>query len=144
MLGKDLCATPPMVHWTAHIDASAVPNPGRMSIGAVLLGPQGQLHTLSRDLGCSGCNNEAEALAFIAALQLARSLGVDALQVWTDSSILVEQLTRAGVRPIQRLEPVYAQARQSMAQMAWLGLGWIPRHRNSQADRLARAALQLS
>ena len=134
---------PPEHHGLIHIDGSALPNPGPMSLGAVLRLPDGARHTLSLNLRRSGCNNEAELLALMAALQEARTLGVRHVTLRTDSSVLVEQLGEPGpqpVRPILRLEPLFTQARGLMREFEEIRLQWVPRHRNLEADALARAA----
>ena len=46
-------------------------------------------------------------------------------------------------KPVVRLTPLYDQARAAVRQFAGVTLHWVPRHRNQQADALARAALQL-
>lgn len=133
----------PSHHCCIHIDGSALPNPGPMSLGAVLRLPDGTRHTLSQRTGRSGCNNEAELLALLAALRQARALGERHVTLRTDSRVLVEQLGEAGprpTRPIARLEPLFAQARGLMREFEAFELQWIPRHRNPEADALARAA----
>ena len=60
-----------------------------MSLGAVLHLPDGRQHTLSKNLHRSGCNNEAELLALIAALQLAQQLDARCLTIRTDSQVLL-------------------------------------------------------
>lgn len=129
--------------WTLHIDGSALPNPGRMAWGAVLVAPDGGRHTLSESSPRVGCNNEAEVLALMAALRQARSLGAQTLSIYTDSSILVEQLGPRAARPIVRLQALFEAARQQLQQFAAVELRWVPRHRNTEADALARAAHQL-
>ena len=134
---------PPAHHCCIYIDGSALPNPGAMSLGAVLTLPDGSRHELSHNLRRSGCNNEAELLALLAALHQARKLGQTHLTVRTDSSVLVEQLGPARTppaRPILRLQPLFEQARAQMQSFAELQLQWLPRHRNTEADALARAA----
>jgi ribonuclease HI len=122
-----------------------MPNPGRMGLGAVLSGPQGQCHTLSLNTHAVGCNNEAELRALMAALAQAHALGVSRLQVFTDNHVLVDHLVdadgRHAARPIARLAPLFEQARALIAVFDDLSLRWVPRHRNVQADALARAAL---
>jgi len=132
--------------WTVHCDGTALPNPGRMGIGAVLTAPDGTHHTISQAIGTHGCNNEAEARALIAALQLLQSLGAEdvALNIHSDSSVLVAQLGGAvPAAPIVRLTHVFDEARQLLQQFGSVRLGWVPRHRNTEADALARAALGL-
>lgn len=134
---------PPAHHCCVHIDGSALPNPGPMSLGAVLRMPDGTRHTLSHKLHRGGCNNEAELLALMAALEEARTLGARHITLRTDSSVLVEQLGTPGprpARPILRLEPLFAQARSLMREFEEIRLQWIPRHRNQEADALARSA----
>lgn len=129
-------------YWTVHIDGSALPNPGRMALGAILVSPAGACHTVSQDTHRTGCNNEAEVLALLAALEVLRTQQAQHAHVYSDSSILVEQLTLAKPKPVVRLTPLYDQARAAVRQFTGVTLHWVPRHRNQQADALARAALQ--
>lgn len=127
--------------WTVHIDGSAFPNPGRMTLGAVLVSPAGEQFSLSQDTRSTGCNNEAEALALLAALDLLAQHYAQRVCIYSDSSILVEQLTAASPKPVVRLSGLYQLAREAMAGLDAAQVRWIPRHRNTQADALARAAL---
>ncbi|MGW8419556.1 ribonuclease HI family protein [Comamonas sp. HJ-2] len=133
----------PPHHCCIHIDGSALPNPGPMSLGVLLQLPDGSRHTLSQDLHRSGCNNEAELRALMAALKLARDLGTLSLTVRTDSQVLLEQLgppTAKPARPIARLNHLFEAARAQMQDFDELVLQWVPRHRNTEADALARMA----
>ena len=129
--------------WTLYCDGTALPNPGRIAIGAVLSAPDGTRHTLSQVTGTHGCNNEAEVRALIAALHLARSQGAQSLRVHSDSSILIEQLAASPAAAIVRLDHVFAEARALLQNFEHIELCWVPRHRNTEADVLARAALGL-
>ena len=127
--------------WLVHCDDSAMPNPGRMGLGAVIVAPDGTTHTLSQATGERGCNNEAELRALMAALREARSRGATAVHACSDNSILVEQLGDAGARPVERLATLFEEARALLRSFDAVTLTWIPRHRNGEADALARAAL---
>lgn len=130
--------------WLVHCDGSALPNPGRMGLGAVFVAPDGSRHTLSMATHTTGCNNEAELRALIAALQALRVHGAQSLLVRSDSSILVEQLGGARpAKPIARLNTLVDEARALLGSFAHTRLQWIPQHRNGEADALARAALGL-
>lgn len=114
-----------------------------MSLGVLLRMPDGSEHRLSQALHRSGCNNEAELLALMAALKLAHELGACSLTVRTDSHVLLEQLGPPMPKParsIVRLSHLFDEARQHMQGFDELVLQWIPRHRNTEADALARAA----
>lgn len=130
--------------WTLYCDGTALPNPGRIAIGAVLNAPDGVRHTLSQATGTYGCNNEAEARALIAALHSARAQGAELVRVHSDSSVLIEQLAKPSAAPIERLAHVFDEARLLLQTFEHVELCWIPRHRNSEADALARAALGLA
>ena len=130
-------------HWTVHCDGSAVPNPGRMGLGAVITAPDGTRHTMSLDTGARGCNNEAELLALMAALQALQRLGATALRAYSDNSILIEQLDGRPIKPVARLAGLFDEARRLLSTFDHVSLHWIPRHRNGEADALARAALGL-
>ncbi|MDP3172215.1 MAG: reverse transcriptase-like protein, partial [Polaromonas sp.] len=61
-----------------------------------------------------------------------------------DSSLLVVQLGAGGAPPVLRLAALYAEVAALLASFAHTSLHWIPRHRNGEADALARAALGLA
>jgi len=129
--------------WVIHCDGTALPNPGRMGLGAVIVAPDGTRHTISQDTGARGCNNEAELLALMAALQALQRLGASALLAYSDNSILIEQLDGRPVKPVARLAGLFDEARRLLSTFEHVSLQWIPRHRNGAADALARAALGL-
>jgi ribonuclease HI len=129
--------------WLIHCDGSAVPNPGRMGLGAVLTAPDGSQHSLSALADGRGCNNEAELRALMAALQEARQRGADALVIHCDNSVVVEQLAETAVEPFLRLAALFDEVRSELRSFASARLVWIPRHRNREADTLARAAVGL-
>ena len=124
--------------WTAYIDGSALPNPGRMRIGGVAYAPDGHSSYFSQPLGRSGCNNEAEALAAIHALQWLHARQVQQLLLYTDNSILAEQMSLPTPKRIERLFPIYEQARALLRSFKHVQVQWIPRHKNTIADALAR------
>ena len=129
--------------WTIHCDGSAVPNPGRMGLGAVLTAPDGTRHLLSALADGRGCNNEAELRALMAALQEARQRGAAALVIHCDNSVVVEQLAGTAAEPFLRLASLFDEVRAVLRSFPAARLVWIPRHRNREADALARAAVGL-
>lgn len=128
-------------HWTVYCDGSAMPNPGRMGAGAVITEPDGTRHTLSLASHATGCNNEAELRALTLALEELKARGATAVLAYTDNSILVEQLGGPGARPIARMAGLFEDARALLGSFEEASLRWVPRHRNQEADALARASL---
>ena len=123
-----------------------------MGLGAVLMGPDDTVqHQISEATSFTGCNNEAELRALLRALQWLEgkaAAATTAVQVFSDSSVLVEQLApppgARTVAPIARLAPLLDEARTVLQRFAQVDLQWVPRHRNGAADALARAALGLA
>ena len=129
--------------WTVHCDGSAVPNPGCMGLGAVLIAPGGTRHELSQRAEGRGCNNEAEVRAVMAALKVAELQGATAILAYCDNSVVVGELMQTAARPVARLAEVFEEAREMLRGFEQAQVVWIPRHRNREADALARAALGL-
>ena len=129
--------------WVAYCDGSAVPNPGRIGLGAVLTAPDGTRHTLSEASRENGCNNEAELRALLATLRELKSRGAVAPLIHCDNSVVVEQVGSSTAKPIARLAGLFDEARALLDSFDQATLTWIPRHRNAEADALARAALGL-
>ncbi|GAB2897772.1 hypothetical protein GCM10027046_29280 [Uliginosibacterium flavum] len=129
--------------WQAWCDGTARPNPGQIGLGAILRSPAGEVHSLSQRSVNQGCNNEAEALALLATLELALSLDVRQLRVHCDSDVVVRLAQDATSTEAARLAPLFAQVRERIARFEHVEMKWLPQHRNNEADQLARQALGL-
>ncbi len=130
--------------WVAHCDGGAWPNPGTMALGAVLTSPTGEVHRLSQRLSGTGCNNEAEWRATVAVLGFAFQHGARNLHLHTDSTQVRDHLSQpdSPVLP-PALQTWVDEARALACGLTQLTVQWVPRHRNAQADALARQALCL-
>lgn len=115
-----------------------------MGLGAVLTAPDGTRHPLSITADGRGCNNEAELRALMMSLQYARQRGATELLIHCDNSVVVEQLSGTAVEPFARLAPLFGEVRGMLRSFPVARLVWIPRHRNREADALARAAVGLA
>ena len=129
--------------WQAWFDGSALPNPGRIGLGAVLRGPGGQQLEYSGIAADGGCNNEAELLALGKALEMARASGARHLVVRGDSDFAVRHLRGEAHTSVAHLHTLIRQMQPLLAGFDSVRLEWIPRHRTPDADRLSRAALGL-
>lgn len=124
--------------WHLSCDGSAVPNPGKQGLAAVLVSPAGERHARAMAWPDSGCNNEAELRALLLGLSMAQAHGAKQLRIQTDSSLLVAQLSSGATPTIQRLLPVLNEAQLALACFEHIEWRWVPRHRNAEADALAR------
>ena len=129
--------------WQAWCDGCARPNPGQIGLGALILAPDGRRHELSQRSPHSGCNNEAEARALLATLELAQALGATQLRVHCDSDVVLRLAQDPECREAIRLAPLFAAIHARLRDFERVELRWLPQQRNQQADQLARAALGL-
>jgi len=131
--------------WRGWFDGSAHPNPGQIGIGALLCGPAGERHEISRRAG-HGNSGEAEYLALTALLEAAARMGAKDLVVCGDSRVVVDdvnlsaQAVAAG-RGAKGLESHRARVMDLLAPLGMVSFRWVPRHRNGDADRLSQLAV---
>lgn len=133
-----------MSPWLIHVDGTAVPSPGALGVGVVLLAPDGVRHEVSRALDVRGCNNEAEAHAVVVALDEAVRLSARVLRLHSDSAVVVDELLGRRRTQVERLRQIFDEVRRRIAGFDRVETTLVPRRHNSDADRLARAALGLS
>ena len=131
----------PETYLIAHIDGGARGNPGPAGYGVVITDQSGQkVAALSRFLGYQ-TNNYAEYMGLLAALQYALEHGPRALEVVSDSELLVRQINgRYKVRHPNLLE-LYKQAKSLIAKLDWFRIGHVLRGKNKEADALANRAM---
>jgi ribonuclease HI len=129
--------------WQLWVDGTALPNPGRIGLGTVLISPAGERQTRSLALGRSGCNNEAELHALRVGLEQAREAGATRLAAISDSDFVVRHVLGQQTTRVARLVPLIEALQVQLQGFEQLELRWVPRHRNQDADHLARAALGL-
>ena len=138
--------------WQLWFDGAALPNPGRIGIGVLLVSPTGERFERACLPGAAGCSNEAELRALIYGLELARSCGASTLQVFGDSDFAIRAAQESAahrVTEISRLRELIEPLQQLLAEYRLIceegaiSVRWVPRHRNSEADRLSRRAFGL-
>lgn len=140
---KRAASQPPSDAWRAWFDGSAHPNPGRLGIGALLCGPEGERTEISRQAG-HGNSGEAEYLALIALLEAALPLHLAQLVVYGDSKVVIDDVNLAPATGAKGLEAHRARVHELLRQLRLSGevsVRWVPRHRNGDADRLSQQAI---
>jgi ribonuclease H / adenosylcobalamin/alpha-ribazole phosphatase len=124
-------------------DGGSRGNPGPAGYGAVvrdaLTGVV--LAELQASLGTT-TNNVAEYSGLVAGLEKAAELapGADA-EVRMDSKLVVEQMTGRWQIKHPALKPLAAQASELSRRLGHISYQWVPRARNTHADRLANQAM---
>ncbi len=128
----------------AFIDGASRGNPGPASLGVVLQEASGkEIKSLSIKIGVA-TNNTAEYYALIFALQEAMILGLDELEVFTDSELVARQFGgqyKVKEASLQALWILVAHLRQGFKKLT---VTHIPREKNRLADAAANKALDQS
>ena len=122
-----------------YIDGAARGNPGPSGAGVVFVREGRIIQTLSKSLGrCT--NNQAEYLALIHALEMAKSLGYKNIVIKTDSQLVARQIR--GLYRIKNgiLLKLAARVKELLSTFDNWDLVEIPRNENQDADRLAKDA----
>jgi probable phosphoglycerate mutase len=127
----------------AHIDGGCRPtNPGHAGF-AVVIDLDGEEFILSRYIGIAS-NNVAEFTALIVAIKYARHLGAEALEVVSDSKLVVEQVHGRWRQKSESLRPLVMEARALLDKhypSRWK-LNWSARDENVKADYYCGLAIQ--
>jgi ribonuclease HI len=125
-------------------DGASQGNPGPAAIGATIKDEDGRLlASISQRIGRT-TNNQAEYRALIAALEKAISLEARRVDIRLDSELVVRQVEgRYKVRKAT-LRPLYLRVGELLGRLEGFTLTHVPREQNTEADRLANAALKRS
>ncbi len=131
----------PARHLVAHIDGGARGNPGPAGYGVAITDQDGRaVAGLSEFLGIQ-TNNYAEYRGLLAALRYALEHGASALQVISDSELMVRQIKGVYKVKSPALAELHQQARAMIRQLQWFEIGHVLRAHNREADRLANQAM---
>ena len=124
------------------VDGGSRGNPGPAGFGCVVMS-QDRSHVLAEHKLAIGIttNNVAEYRGLIAGLEEARRLGAGEVAVSMDSKLVVEQMTGRWKVKHPGLAELHQQARALASTFDSVSYSWIPRERNTHADRLANEAM---
>lgn len=123
-------------------DGGSRGNPGPAGYGAVVKDAATGAVLAERAQGIgTATNNVAEYQGLLAGLRAAAELGATEVECRLDSKLVVEQLAGRWKIKHPALQPLAAQARELAAGFDRVGYTWIPRERNTDADRLANQAM---
>jgi len=125
-----------------HIDGAARGNPGPAGVGVLITGPDGKVvEQIHRSIG-EATNNVAEYRALLLALDRARALGCNEIEVYSDSELLVRQLQGRYQVKHPVLRGLHAKARDLIAGFRRFTITHVPREENAEADALANRGVE--
>jgi ribonuclease HI len=122
----------------AYVDGGSHGNPGPSGVGVVIEHPSGETTRISKWIGNQD-NNVAEYLALLEALQHALEAKAEALHVYSDSEIVVKQMTGQYVCRSPRLYSLNWTCRK-LARSLTFSIAHIARGDNTEANGLANHA----
>ncbi len=127
-----------MPNLVAYVDGGSHGSPGPSGIGVVIEQPDGDKLLISKPIGRQD-NNVAEYVALLEALQHAVSVHARALHVFSDSQIVVKQMTGQYACRSPRLYSLNWTCRK-LARSLEFSIAHISRELNLEANELANHA----
>ena len=133
---RDAQATTDLSTWKLSVDGAS--NAQGSGAGLILTSPEGIDIEYALRFGFHTSNNEAEYEAVIAGLNLAHSIEVDQLEVYSDSQLVVRQIEDTYEAKSERLILYLQKVRDLLKKFVLLQVKHVPRAENSRADALAK------
>ena len=124
----------------AYVDGGSLGNPGPSGIGVVIDGVEGGKIRIAKWIGHQD-NNVAEYVALLEALQHALALKAQALHVFSDSEVVVKQMTGDYNCRSPRLYSLNWICRK-LARSFDFSISHVPREHNAEANGLASSAIR--
>jgi ribonuclease HI len=124
----------------AFVDGGSHGNPGPSGIGVVIEDPNGETTRIAKWIGYQD-NNVAEYVALMEALQHAVAVNARTLRVYSDSEVVVKQMTGEYDCRSARLHSLNWTCRK-LARSVEFSITHIPRERNGEANELANRAVR--
>jgi len=122
----------------AYVDGGSLGNPGSAGIGVVIGDPQGRKIRIAKWIGRQD-NNVAEYLALLEALQYALTLKARAIHVYSDSEVVVRQMTGQYRCRSPRLYSLHWTCRKLIRSLIF-SISHVAREDNVEANDLASSA----
>jgi ribonuclease HI len=123
--------------WTLFFDGSTC---GEGAIGIVLILPQGRKYEFSLPIVATSINNQAEYQALIKGLELLREIRADAVEIFNDSMLVINQLPGVYECRSEVLISYHERCLQLLKEFKDFRLEHIPLLHNEEVNRLAQHA----
>ena len=135
---KDAQTTTDLSAWKLSVDGAS--NAQGSGPGLILTSPEGIDIEYALRFGFRTSNNETEYEAVIAGLNLAHSLEVDQLEVYSDSQLVVRQIEDTYEAKSERMNLYLRKVHDLLKKIMLVQVKHVPRAENSRADALAKLA----
>ena len=127
----------------AGFDGGSRGNPGPAAWGVVVMDSSGR--AVEGFAGAIGraTNNVAEYSALIEALSIALARDAEDVELHADSELVVKQVRGEYKVRHPDLIPLHAEAKRLIARLRNFRIGYVPRAKNKDADKMVNRALDL-
>ena len=125
-----------------YCDGASRSNPGEASLGVSVQKNNIEVDYLYRKIGIAS-NNVAEYQALIEGLKYCILNGIDVVEIFLDSKLVVEQMNKNYKVKSKNLINLFNEAQQLTSQIRSVKLTHIRRENNKRADELANKALDI-
>jgi ribonuclease HI len=129
-----------MSELVAYVDGGSLGNPGPSAIGVIIDGCETGPIRIAKWIGHQD-NNVAEYVALMEALQCAVSMKAHSLHVYSDSEVVVRQMSGEYICRSTRLYSLHWTCRK-LARALKFSISHVPRESNAEANRLASNAVR--
>jgi ribonuclease HI len=131
----------PLKGLTIYTDGASRGNPGESGAGVIIYNHSGEVVKKVKAYLGTTTNNVAEYMALIIALKEAISMKADAVQLFSDSELMVRQIT--GIYRIKdsKMQVLAREAKKLVAHFIRFEIRSIERGHNKEADELANLAI---
>ena len=140
-LTEPTCSEDDLPIWKLSVDGAS--NAQGSGAGLILTSPEGIDIEYALRFGFHTSNNEAEYEAVIAGLNLAHSLEVDQLEVYSDSQLVVRQIEDTYEAKSEMMVLYLQKVCDLLKKFVLVQIKHVPRTKNSRADALAKLATAL-
>lgn len=130
-------------HLTVFIDGGSRGNPGPAASAFIINDDAGNRLLAKAFYLENATNNVAEYTALIKALQAAKKTDAKTLSVFSDSLLLVKQLTGDYKVKSEHIVPLFKQACDLLSCFDKCDISHVAREKNTEADKLVNKALNL-
>ena len=115
-------------------------NEGGSGAELILVGLEGHRMHKALRFSFKASNNEVEYEALIAGLKLAKEMKVKSLEIYSDSQLVVYQVTNEYQACGENMAAYLQIAKDLLGAFSFFKIQQVPRERNTQADALALLA----
>ena len=125
-----------LVPWTLFFDGSSCGN--GFAIGVVLISPRGATFEFSFPIEASATNNQAEYRAILKGIQLHREIKADAVEIFRDSMLAINQLIGEYDCKDDILRVYHEECCRLLKEFKKVTIEHVPKFYNGDANRLAQ------